>query len=247
MGDILYIVMPAFNEEANIEKTVREWYPHIAYKPDGSKLVVADAGSSDRTHEILKELCRDLPRLEILEGTLTQHGPKCIALYEYAVNRGADFIFQTDSDGQTDPDEFPAFWHHRHEFDVILGNRTVRGDGKIRFFVEKTVTWLLFLFFRIRVPDANVPFRLMRADVVEDYLHRLPSDYNLPNIMLTTFFKYYGCKVGYNRISFSGRSAGKNSINIFKIFSLGFKALGDFSRFAGEMKKDSKGGTENGH
>ncbi|MBP5607814.1 MAG: glycosyltransferase family 2 protein, partial [Lachnospiraceae bacterium] len=109
------------------------------------------------------------------------------------------------------------------------------------------VTWLLFLFFRIRVPDANVPFRLMRADVVEDYLHRLPSDYNLPNIMLTTFFKYYGCKVGYNRISFSGRSAGKNSINIFKIFSLGFKALGDFSRFAGEMKKDSKGGTENGH
>ncbi len=247
MGDILYIVMPAFNEEANIEKTVREWYPHIAYKPDGSKLVVADSGSSDDTHEILRDLCRELPRLEILEGTLSQHGPKCIALYEYAVNRRADYIFQTDSDGQTDPDEFPAFWHHRHEFDVILGNRTVRGDGRIRFLVEKVVTWLLYIFFRVRVPDANVPFRLMRADVVEEYLHRLPADYNLPNIMFTTFFKYYGYKVGYKRISFKGRSAGKNSIDLIKIIDLGMKALGDFSRFAREMKNNCHGGNKNGH
>ena len=46
MSDILYIVMPAYNEEANIERVVREWYPHIAYKPAGSKLVIADEAIS---------------------------------------------------------------------------------------------------------------------------------------------------------------------------------------------------------
>lgn len=39
----------------------------------------------------------------------------------------ADYIFQTDSDGQTDPAEFAAFWDARKEYDGIFSNRTVRG------------------------------------------------------------------------------------------------------------------------
>ena len=239
MGDILYIVMPAYNEEANIESVVREWYPHIAYKAEGSKLVIADAGSSDSTHAILKQLCSEFDRLEILEDTDKQHGPKCIALYDHAISRGADYIFQTDSDGQTSADEFPAFWHHRHEYDVILGNRKKRGDGRIRFFVEKVVTWLLYFFFKVRVPDANVPFRLMESGCLKKYLYRIPEDYFLPNIILTAFFKHYGCRVGYKSISFKGRTAGKNSIDLIKIVKIGIKALGDFCRFAKEMRASS--------
>ena len=238
MSDILYIVMPAYNEEANIENVVRQWYPHIAYKAPGSKLVIADTGSTDATHDILKELCREFDRLKILNTADKQHGPKCIALYDYAISQGADYIFQTDSDGQTSPDEFPSFWHHRHDYDVILGNRTRRGDGKVRFFVEKVVTWLLYLFFKVRVPDANVPFRLMERECLKRYLCRLPKDYFLPNIMLTAYFKRYGCVVGYKKISFKGRSAGKNSIDLFKIVKVGLKALKDFAMFAKDMAKD---------
>ena len=51
--DVLYIVMPAFNEEANIEKTVREWYAVLSEKSEDSRLVVADSGSTDKTHDIL--------------------------------------------------------------------------------------------------------------------------------------------------------------------------------------------------
>ena len=238
MSDILYIVMPAYNEEANIESVVRQWYPHVEYKAPGSKLIIADAGSTDGTHEILKKLCREFDRLQILHTDNKQHGPKCIALYDYAIAQGADYIFQTDSDGQTSADEFPSFWHHRHDYDVILGNRTSRGDGRIRFFVEKVVTWLLYLFFKVRVPDANVPFRLMNRDCLRKYLGRLPKDYFLPNIMLTAFFKHYGCVVGYKCISFKGRNAGKNSINLLKIVKVGLKALKDFTQFAAEMKKE---------
>ena len=54
--DVLYIVMPAFNEEANIEKTVREWYAVLSEKSEDSRLVVADSGSTDKTHDILLEM-----------------------------------------------------------------------------------------------------------------------------------------------------------------------------------------------
>ncbi len=65
--DVLYIVMPAFNEEANIEKTVREWYAVLSEKSEDSRLVVADSGSTDKTHDILLAMKNsDYPKLDKL-------------------------------------------------------------------------------------------------------------------------------------------------------------------------------------
>ena len=233
--DSLYIVMPAYNEEANIEKTVREWIPLLQGKDPASRLLIADAGSTDRTHAILLELQQEFSRLEILTDSDRQHGPKLMALYACAIERKADYIFQTDSDGQTLPGEFPAFWAKRRKYDALLGNRTVREDGRSRAFVEKVVCLLLLLIFRVNVPDANAPFRLMRSDLVKKYLHRMPADYNLPNIMLTVYFARYREKLAFRRITFRPRGGGKNSINMKKIIRIGWKALGDFRRFRKDM------------
>lgn len=104
--DSLFIVMPAYNEEANIEGVVRQWYSILEGKNEKSRLVIADSGSSDATHEILVGLQKEFTKLEILSECDKQHGPKVIALYDYAIQKEADYIFQTDSDGQTNPDEF---------------------------------------------------------------------------------------------------------------------------------------------
>lgn len=229
--------MPAYNEEANILGVVDSWYGLLENKSPDSRLVVADSGSKDATHNILVKYKSSHPQLEILENTDRQHGPKVIALYDYAIKNGADYIFQTDSDGQTNPKEFNAFWEERKDFDGIFGNRTVRGDGKFRAFTEKVVCFLLKLYFKVKVPDANAPFRLMRANVVKKYLYRLDPDYNLPNIMMTTYFSYYKESMVFREISFKPRRAGKNSVNIPRIIKIGWKALGDFRR----LKKGMKG------
>ena len=67
--DSLYIVMPAYNEEANIESVVRQWYPILEGKGEDSRLVIADSGSKDRTHEVLTNLQKEFPQLEILPDT----------------------------------------------------------------------------------------------------------------------------------------------------------------------------------
>ena len=212
--DKLYIVMPAYNEEENIREVVKSWYACLEGKDEGSRLVVADSGSSDLTHKYLKSMQRELPQLEILTNTQKQHGPKLMALYRYAIEQGADYIFQTDSDGQTLPQEFPAFWDKREKYDVILANRPVRGDGKARAIVEKVVCILLKLYFGVSVQDANAPFRLMKAEVLKKYIDRLPDDYNIPNIMFTTYFAYYKERIKFIDITFRPRKAGKNSINL---------------------------------
>ena len=95
--DSLYVVMPAYNEEANIEETIRSWYGILEGKSETSRLVVADSGSNDRTHEILIKLCNEYSKLEILENTDRQHGPKVIALYAYAIENGANSSVQINA------------------------------------------------------------------------------------------------------------------------------------------------------
>ena len=235
--DSLYIVMPAYNEEANIKAVVEQWYPILNGKGEASRLVIADSGSSDKTHEILESLKDEYPKLEILNDTDRYHGPKVIALYDYAVKNGIDYVFQTDSDGQTNPDEFEAFWELRKQYDGIFGHRNVRGDGKSRAFVERVVCFLLKMYFGVKVPDANAPFRLMKVDTVKKHLYKLPSDYNLPNIMMTTYFVFYKEKNTFRTITFKPRQAGVNSINIPRIIKIGWKALKDFRKFKKGMKR----------
>lgn len=237
--DTLFIVMPAYNEEKNISEVVKQWYPILEGKGKNSRLVIADAGSKDKTHLILETLkSTDYPKLEILKTDNQYHGPKVIALYDYAIKNGAEYIFQTDSDGQTDPKEFDEFWKLRTEYVGVFGHRAVRGDGKNRAFVEKVVCFLLKIFFNVDVPDANAPFRLMKSSVVDKYLKKLPQDYNLPNIMITTYFAHYNENITFRKITFKPRTAGINSINIPKIIKIGWKAIGDFIKLKKEMKND---------
>lgn len=239
--DVLYVVMPAYNEEDNIEQVVIAWMKVLKYGSQDSRLVIADSGSKDKTHDILLKLKKKYKQLEILEKTNQYHGPKVIALYKYAIRKGADYIFQTDSDGQTDPTEFESFWKVRNKYDGILGVRRNRGDGKSRAFVEKVVCFLLRVFFGVKVPDANAPFRLMKASLLKKYIDRLPKEYDLPNIILTAYFARFGENIIFKEISFRSRELGVNSINLRKIFRIGRNSLFSFARFRKDMvKMDSR-------
>ena len=235
--DKLYVEMPTYNEEANIRDVVRSWYPVLEGKNDESRLVIADGGSKDRTLDILHELEKELPKLVVISMPGTDHGTKVWALYDYAIKNHADYVFQTDSDGQTQPSEFPAFWELRNQYDAVLGNRSDREDGSDRKFVENVLRLFLFVFFGARVPDANAPFRLMRTNLVAKYLYKLPHDFNLPNAMLCAYYSRFKENVTYRHITFRPRQGGKNFMNPKRIIKIGWQSLGNFYRLRRDLNK----------
>ena len=181
------------------------------------------------------ECAKDRPLFIPLTKPNAGHGPTVLYGYRYAIKNHADYVFQTDSDGQTNPSEFEAFWDNRNHYDAVIGNRSVRGDGKDRKFVENIVCFLLWLVFGVKVADANAPFRLMKTDLLAKYINKLPEDFNLPNIMFTTYFVYFKEKVKFINITFKPRQGGTNSINIKKIVKIGWKALFDFRKLRKEI------------
>ena len=236
MEETLYIVMPTYNEEANIRNVVAEWYPILENAGENSRLVVSDGGSKDKTLDILNELKKEFPKLVVIPKPGTDHGTKVILLYKYAIEKGADWIFQTDSDGQTLPSEFEEFWKLRKKYDIIMGNRKKRGDGAGRKLVENVLRVYLKLFFGVMVPDANAPFRLMKADIVNKYIDLMPSNFNLPNAILAACFSRYKEKVTYRVVTFQPRQGGKNYMNVKRIFNIGKESIGNCAKIKKNLK-----------
>lgn len=238
----LYIVIPAYNEESNIKQVIEDWYPIVEqYNGDGeSRLVIIDDGSKDNTYSIMQEMAKDKPLFTPVTKPNGGHGATVLYGYNYALEAGADFIFQTDSDGQTLPSEFHEFWENRNDYDMVIGWRNKREDGTSRVFVTKTLKFVLKLCFGVTVTDANTPFRLMNAETLGKYIEYVPKDFNLSNVILSVIYAKQECKMKFIPITFRPRQGGKNSINMKKIFGIGKKAVKDFREINKQLKKIEK-------
>ncbi|MCR5829607.1 MAG: glycosyltransferase family 2 protein [Lachnospiraceae bacterium] len=234
--DRLYAIIPAYNEQDNIRQVIRDWYDVIAATGEESRLVVIDDGSKDDTYKIMLEEAAGKPALIALHKDNSGHGATVLYGYRYALENGADFIFQTDSDGQTLPGEFDLFYRRRHKYNFIIGCRKDRKDGFFRILTNRVLRLVVRMIFSIDLKDINTPYRLMDRSVIEDCLKYIPKDFNLSNVILTVAAARKGYKGLYIPITFRNRQGGKNSINVKKIFMIGWKALKDFCKIEKELR-----------
>lgn len=228
--DKLFIIIPAYNEEANIRQVIDDWYPVVEKHScnQQSRLVIIDDGSKDATYRIIQEYAKTRPLLTPITKKNGGHGPAVLTGYRYALEQNADYIFQTDSDGQTLPGEFEPFWKQRREYDMVIGHRKSRQDGASRIFVTKILKLVIRICFGVTITDANTPYRLMKAQTLQKYIGLIPENFNLPNVMIPVIYARKNCKVKYIPITFRPRQGGVNSLNLKKIWKVGVQALKDF-------------------
>lgn len=233
--ETIYFVMPAYNEAENIRETVAQWYPVVdrINSLDGGKsykamLAIANDGSKDNTFAIMKDLQKDYTYFKAIDKPNGGHGQTVLFLYRYAIDYGADYVFQTDSDGQTDPEEFWQMWKNREKYDFQIGNRNTREDGASRVFVTKVLKLVVWLLFHEWVIDANTPFRLLRTDKLKKIMAVIPEDYFLCNVAISAIAVKWNYNIGWYPITFRPRQGGVNSINMKRIIMIGWKAVRDF-------------------
>ncbi|WP_027183106.1 glycosyltransferase family 2 protein [Desulfovibrio inopinatus] len=234
----LYIIIPAYNEASNIEELVSEWINVVSNVSPESRLLIVNDGSRDNTLEILHRLKQEYIQLEIEDKPNGGHGSTIYYGYQRAIEAGADYVFQTDSDRQTLPEEFSQFWKVRKNFDACIGVRSHRQDGSSRVIVTSVLRLALFLVFGLNIKDANTPFRLMRHDVLRDALALVPPNHNLTNVMLSIVLSAQKRNIAWLPITFRPRQGGVNSINLRRISRIGLKAVQDFWAFRKTLRQN---------
>ena len=209
--EILWIVMPVYNEQDSVSMVVDEWVPVLRSLRTPFVFAAIDDGSTDRTPEILNEKAKQNPEIKIYNKTNSGHGRSCILGYEEAVKAGADWILQIDSDGQCDPKYFPLFWSKRKDHNVLMGFRYYRKDGWLRFLVSRALTIVVFLAGRVWLWDPNVPYRLVTATAMRQSLQAVPNDFILSNILISARLKMRD-RIKWIPIVFRDRNGGSPSV-----------------------------------
>lgn len=225
----LAVVMPAYNEEQVIERTVNEWLVELRNLKMDFELHVYNDGSKDATLAKLQNLALENHDLIIHDKENSGHGPTI--LLGYRENSDKEWVFQIDSDGEISPDYFHVLWEKRSNFDFLLGKRSSSNRPLSRSIISFASRVVARILYGAGVYDVNSPYRLMRTDLFRDYFTSIPSGTAAPNIILSGIaclkkFKIYETPVPYNL-----RQTGEVSIKKFKLFKLAVKSFFQTIRF----------------
>lgn len=161
------VVIPAYNEEMNIEKVLKELKKDFT---EADILVINDC-SKDKTKDIVEkngEMCVTLP-FNMGYSRAVQTGIK------YANYSGYDYVIQFDADGQHIAKEAKKLLNKIEETgaDIVIGSRYLEKDNyKQRFFRKiGTVIFskLIKLFCKKEIADPLSGFQCLNKKTIERF------------------------------------------------------------------------------
>ncbi len=166
MGKSISFVLPAYNEEENIEKATTAIVDVAeTLDLDDYEVIIVNDGSVDRTREIIDSMAASNPHIRPI------HQPTNLG-YADALKAGFTsarmaLVFYTDSDLQFDVREVKNFLPASDDYDIVCGFRIYRYDPLTRLFLAWGYNLLARTVFRLRVRDIDCAFKLFRKEVFD--------------------------------------------------------------------------------
>ena len=216
-------IMPAYNEEACVEDTVRACVAALADTGESFRVFVLDDGSTDCTPNVLRRFAGD-PCVEVLRKENSGHGPTILAGYRHVAHR-ARWVFQLDSDDEVPAANFAALWAVRHCTDAIVGVRAQRRQPLFRCLVTRGSRLAVRLLYGNAVADVNCPFRLIRGEVLVRFIDRIPADTFAPNVVVSGFLAKEGYRVANVVVPVASRATKTAALKGWKAVATGLLAL----------------------
>jgi dolichol-phosphate mannosyltransferase len=170
-----WLILPTFNEAENIEAIVQAAGDVLGQAAPGAfRILVVDDSSPDGTGELADRLAAEHDWLRVLHRTQRQGlGPAYLAGFRHALDAGAGYVMEMDSDFSHDPADLARLLDAvRGGADLALGSRYVRGGGVTDWGILRRVIsqggstyarWVLGL----RVRDLTGGFKCFRREVLE--------------------------------------------------------------------------------
>jgi glycosyltransferase involved in cell wall biosynthesis len=161
-------VLPAYNEEGIIERTVRHVADILRSVATDFEVIVTNDGSRDRTGQVLSDLQTHQPDLHLRIVTHERNRGYGAALASGFDAADKDLVFLTDGDKQFDVAELRGFLPVMDgQTDLVIGWRRHRADPLLR--KANALGWkmLVNLLFGYTARDVDCAFKLFRRQVWE--------------------------------------------------------------------------------
>jgi dolichol-phosphate mannosyltransferase len=170
-----WLILPTYNEAENIRAILSASAEVLAAAaPEGFRVLVVDDGSPDGTGTIAQELAAEHDWLDVLHRTEKNGiGPAYLAGFRHALDRGAGYVMEMDSDFSHDPADLARLLAAvRKDADLALGSRYVPGGGVsdwglLRRFISEGGSTYARWVLGLKVRDLTGGFKCFRREVLE--------------------------------------------------------------------------------
>ncbi len=160
----LSVILPAFNEEVSLERTIRSCVQFLRTQEIPAEVIIVDDGSMDRTGVIAGALSRECPMVRVLNHPCNRgYGVALRTGFEAAVGEAVLFM---DADGQFDITDLTVMLKELETCDIVSGARLQRNDSMLRLVASRSYNAISRLVLPITTVDVNCAFKLMRREVL---------------------------------------------------------------------------------
>lgn len=224
----LSIVIPAYNEEGNIEEVLKVLFAKLSSRGIDHEIIIVNDNSKDNTLAILESVKDQYPTLV----HYTNPGPNG---FGYAVRYGLD-RFKGDcvaimmADLSDDPDDLVVFYDKLNEgFDCVFGTRWSRGGEVydypfLKRLINRLANRIVQVTFGLRYNDCTNAFKLYRRETIYGIRPFLSPHFNLTlELPLKAIVRGYSYAVLPNK--WTNRKTGESKLKIREMGSRYFFIL----------------------
>ncbi len=164
------LVLPTYNEVDNLKPLVTAALENL---PADARVLVVDDGSPDGTGELADRLAAGEDRIEVLHRPHKEGlGPAYLAGFRVALETGAGYVLEMDSDFSHDPKDLPRLLKAAEDVDLVIGSRYVE-NGEIenwtslRKAISRGGSAYARLVLGLGIQDLTGGFKCFRREVLE--------------------------------------------------------------------------------
>lgn len=220
---LLTVVVPCYNEEANLEELHRQLTATLPTVADDWQIVLVNDGSKDRTEELGLALAAHDPRVQLLSFSRNfGKEPAMLAGLDHA--RG-DAVIIMDGDLQHPVEMIPTLVErHLMGYDQVIARRNRKDDPRLRTALSRLFYWLFNKLIEVPLNDGSGDFRLLSRRAVESLTGLRET--NRFSKGLFSWIGYPTAVVEYENVQ---RGGGQSSWTLHKLFDYAIDGILSFN------------------
>lgn len=231
MNDILYLVVPCYNEEEVLPETARRLEAQLTQLiadgkcSPGSRILFVNDGSKDRTWELITQLHQTSPYVCGLRLSRNRGHQKALLAGLMAAKEYADCVISLDADLQDDIAVLGEFLDKYHDgCDIVYGVRKSR-DTDTAF--KRITAQGFYKFMHLMGVDVvynHADYRLMSKRALEGL-----AEYREANLFLRGIVPLIGYRSDYVYYDRHSRFAGESKYPLSKMIAFAAEGITSFS------------------
>ncbi len=218
------LVIPAYNEEDNLENLCRDLIPVLEELDKDFEILFVDDGSSDHSFEKIKRLHETDERIKGL--SLSRNFGHQVALVAGLENVSGEVVIMMDADFQHPPELIKTLYNKYQEGYDIVNTKRVQTEGIL--FFKRLTSWfyykLINLLSDFRIEASSSDFRLMNRRAVEAFLQ-----FQEKNRFNRGLISWMGFKQDVVEYKAPSRIHGRSKYTVRKMMSFGLDGVTSFS------------------